>query len=437
MMKGRTVAAVTTVGVLCDALASEYAFTWLTLPQQDRRRSAGSVASAGLSGDGRYVAFTSYARLTADDTDAQADIYVLDRATTTVTLESTSADGRLLNSDCSHPAISGDGRYVAFEAVVSDEPGRNVVDVVLRDRAANTARRITIGPGGALSDGWSGQPVLDAAGAVVFASAATNLVSGGDANGSQADIYRYDPGSQAIERVSVDSSGAQRQGSSQMPSVSADGRYVAFSSTALLAPGRAGTEQAPSPGRHPLIYLRDRRTRRTTLVAGASGPPDDISTMPAVSGDGRFVAFVSRAANLSARDRNKLADVFLYDGETGAVVVVSRAGGGTANGASFNPAISADGRFVAFQSDASDLACARDCPRATEDINLLPDIFLFDRVTGQIAAVSTDRDGPWMEESGAPAIDASGAVVAFTSRHPISAGDVLNDFDLFVRIVTR
>ena len=71
--------------------------------------------------------------------------------------------------------------------------------------------------------------------------------------------------------------------------------------------------------------------------------------------------------------------MFLYDGEAGTVVVVSRAdGGGTANGASYSPAISADGRFVAFQSDASDMACVRDCPRATEDINLLPDVFIFD-----------------------------------------------------------
>ena len=108
-----------------------------------------------------------------------------------------------------------------------------------------------------------------------------------------------------------------------------------------------------------------------------------------------------------------------------------------ANGASLTPAISADGRFVAFQSDASDMACARDCRPASEDINLLPDVFIFDRLTGQISPVSLGRQGPWMEESAAPAIDASGAVVAFTSRHPISPLDVLNDFDLFVRGLTQ
>ena len=69
-----------------------------------------------------------------------------------------------------------------------------------------------------------------------------------------------------------------------------------------------------------------------------------------------------------------------------------------------------------------------------DDINLLPDVFVFDRVTGEISCVSLDQQGTWLEESGAPAIDANGEVVAFTSRHPIAVGDVLNDFDLFVRI---
>ena len=171
--------------------------------------------------------------------------------------------------------------------------------------------------------------------------------------------------------------------------------------------------------RFPSIYLRDTRTGRTTLVGGTAGPPDDASTMPVVSADGRFVAFASRATNLVARDRNKSFDVFLYDVETGAVTLVSRAAaGGAANGASLTPAISADGRFVAFQSDASDMACARDCRPASEDINLLPDVFIFDRITGQISPVSLGRRGPWMEESAAPAIDASGAVVAFRPAIP-------------------
>ncbi len=295
-----------------------------------------------------------------------------------------------------------------------------------------------VAPGGVSLNGWSGQPDVAASGAaIVFASAATNLVPG-DLNGSLADVYRFDLASSRIERISVDSRGAQQQGASQMPSVSGDGRYVAFASTAVLGRPRPGREQTLNRQPFPTIYLRDTRTGRTTPVGGAGGLPDDASTMPVVSADGRFVAFASRATNLVARDRNKSSDVFLYDVETDVVTLVSRAAaGGPANGASLTPAISADGRFVAFQSDASDMACARDCRPASEDINLLPDVFIFDRLTGQISPVSLGRQGPWMEESAAPAIDASGAVVAFTSRHPISPLDVLNDFDLFVRALTQ
>jgi Tol biopolymer transport system component len=438
MMRGRAFAAVAAAGVLCEAPSSEDGFTWLTVRQHDGIRTDGAVGSASVSADGRYVAFTSYARLSPADLDSLADIYVLDRTTATVTLESASVDGRSFKSDCSDPSISADGRYVAYDTVVGDDPHRGVADIVLRDRVENRARLITIGSDGTLSNGWSGQPVIDAStSAVVFASAATNLVTAGDVNGAQLDIYRFDLGSDAIDRISVDSRGVQHQGASQMPSASGDGRYVVFSSTADLGNPRSGSEPTLNPRRHPAIYLRDIRTGLTTTVV-ATPVPDDASSMPVVSADGRFVAFASRATNLVTRDRNKSSDVFLYDVRAGAVALVSHAvGGGAANGASSSPAISADGRFVAFQSDASDLVCARNCRASTEDINLLTDVFLFDRLTGQISPVSRGRHGTWMEESAAPAIDASGAVVAFASRRPVSARDVLNDFDLFVRSVSQ
>jgi Tol biopolymer transport system component len=436
MLRRPVLAAVATVGVLCDSLASEVGVTWLTVPQRDDRRSRSSGAPASVSGDGRYVAFSSYARLSAADVDTLADIYVLDRSTATVTLESTSVEGHLVNSDCSYPSISADGRYVTFTTVVADDKDRSLTDVVLRDRVANTARRITKAPGGVLSNGWSSQAVVSAnAAAVVFTSAATNLLSEPDVNGPYPDIYRFDVATGAIERISVDSRGAQQQGGSLMPGVSGDGRYVVFSSTAVFSSPRGSPGRPLGQHQFPLIYLRDTRTGQTTLIGGASEPANGASTMAAISADGRSVVFASRATNLVARDRNKTSDVFLYDVDSRAVTLVSRsAGGGTANGTSLNPAISGDGRFVAFQSDASDMACGRDCRTGMDDINLLPDVFLFDRVTSQISCVSQDADGTWLEESGAPAMDTIGAVMAFPSRHPISSLDVLNDFDLFVRV---
>ena len=442
MRRWRTSAAIAVAsafGVFCDAVASRVELTWLTVPQRDRAHSAGVVRAASVSGDGRYVAFTSYAPLSAADTDSLADIYVLDRTTATVTLESRLVDGRPLASDCGHPSISADGRYLVFDAILP-EASRNVIDVVLRDRVENTSRRITLGQRGELSNGWSGQAMVAAgASAVVFTSSATNLTPDVDVNGVLPDIYRFDRASAVIERISLDSRGVQHPGGSLMPSVSGDGRYVAFSSAAPLAgPRNNGSQQQTTAGRRAAIYLRDTRARLTTLVSGPAEPPNDVSTMPAISADGRSIAFTSRASNLVARDRNKSSDVFLYDSDTGLVTLVSRTSGGSAaSGASLSPAISADGRLVAFLSDASDMACARDCMPDMDDINLLPDVFVFNRVTGAISRVSSGRNSGWMEESGAPAIDASGAIVAFSSRHPISVQDVSNDFDLFVRVMSR
>jgi Tol biopolymer transport system component len=437
MWRVRTLAAVATFGVMADTLPASVAVTWLTVPQSDTRRSRSSDASIHLSGDGRYVAFTSYAQLTASDVDSMADIYVLDRATATITLESMAVDDHLLNSDSGNPSISADGRYVTFDTVVSGGSSRTDPDIVLRDRAANTARRITIGQGGALSNGWSGHGLVVADGsAVLFASAATNLVPKPDVNGRQPDIYRFDLRSNTTERISLDSQGVQHPGRSLTPKASRDGRYVVFSSTAALTGARRGSQQDQVPRGRPAVYLRDTQTGRTTLAAPEL--PNDASTMPAISADGQSIVFVSRATNLAARDRNKSADVFLYDVGSGTLTLVSRGSDGdSANGASLSPAISADGQWIAFQSDASDMACGRNCLPGTDDINLLPDVFVFHRATGQISCVSRDRERTWMEESAAPAIDASGAVVAFSSRHPVSARDVANDFDVFVRIVAQ
>ena len=195
MVGPRIFAAVVTVGVLCDSLASEVGVTWLTVPQRDDRRSRSSAATASLSGDGRFVAFSSCARLIAADVDSLADIYVLDRSTATVTLESESVEGHSVNSDCSYPSISADGRYLTFTTVVGEDPDRTVADIVLRDRVADTARRITKAPGGALSDGWSSQAVdqCERGRRRVHVRGDESRVRP-DVNGPHPDIYRFDVG---------------------------------------------------------------------------------------------------------------------------------------------------------------------------------------------------------------------------------------------------
>ena len=158
------------------------------------------------------------------------------------------------------------------------------------------------------------------------------------------------------------------------------------------------------------VYLRDAIAGRTIRVTRAlnRATPNGNSSLPAISADGRHVVFVSEASNLLVGDDNSTSDVFLYDRETGALSWVSRAADGqSAGGESTSPVISGDGRFVAFQSDAANLVCTRrpGCAALAgdfDDINLVWDVFVLDRELGRIVRASEDELGGWMEVSAAP-----------------------------------
>jgi Tol biopolymer transport system component len=409
----------------------------VTVAQRDRFRSARASRTCDVSADGRFVAFESWVGLVPADEDQRADIYVLDRTNGHVTLESMDLDAY---TDNSHPRISGDGRYVVFEArTLQNEPR---VDVILRDRSRSDTRSLTGHIAKGSAHAWSRGPDISDDGRVVaFSSAATTLTDGVDANGPREDVYVIDVASGALRRASVTSSGIQpAAGNSIVPTLSADGRWVAFASTAPLDVNSQGRQDIESTVRQ--VFLRDMAGGTTTLVSRPrrGAPPNNDSSLPSVSGDGRYIAFASNASNLDlgkGQDQNRGSDVFLFDRDTNAITKVSRgADGSEPNGASANPAMSADGRFIAFQSDASNLVCSGRCARADEDINLIWDVVVFDRTTGKAVRVSEDELGAWMEWSVGPSIDGSGRVVAFSSRHPMDAADRLDDADLFVRLLT-
>jgi Tol biopolymer transport system component len=386
-------------------------------------------APASLSADGRLVAFESGARLVpADENDAH-DIYVLDRETNRLTLESVAFDGRSSNGTSGNPHLSGDGRWLLFESSGTNLlGGMKRVDLILRDRLTGTMRGLTrqLPVDDAMNS--SGGSVISADGRVVaFSSHDTRLVSDVDANAGDNDVYVLTLDTGRVVRASVTSAGVHpSSGSSFGPSLSADGTMVAFTSTADLEHGGATLDRAQ-------VWVRDLVHGTTRLVsASASGGPGNLPSHTAsISGDGRFVAFTSIASNLVAGDENKLSDIYLRDLQTGATTLVSRTKRGkAANGDSSRPQISADGRFVVFVSEASDLACQKRC--GGDDNNLLTDIYLADLRDGSTQRLSGEADRAWWAASQAPAIDAHGTTVVFPSKEPIDPRDVAGDYDLYL-----
>ena len=427
------------IALIAGVAHSEPDRTMVTVAQRDRLRSAGDPAAASLSADGRFLAFTSYVSLSPLDTDVLADVYVVNLATGVYTLESVAADGWAVVSDCSNPRVSGDGSYLVFEAALQTPRGIASPDVIYRDRTRDRSIRVSRSWTGENSNGGSGSAsISDDGRTVVFQSAATNLVPEGDTNGAQPDVYSYDFATERTRRVSVDASGAQAaSGMSAWPAISGDGHYVSFVSSAELAP--SGMPRAADGNRPAVLqlYLRDLRRNATVRVSTSpSGEPGNHSSQrSAISSDGGYVAFVSDATNLVSGDHNRGADVFLYERATGTITAVSRGvSGGTANGASANPAISSNGALVAFQSQASNLLCAGRCQPPRDDINLVSDVFLFDRRSALLERVSAGSPDEWLEESVAPALDGTGRILAFSSKRPTDALDAVHDFDLFVRM---
>ncbi len=426
---------VVVAGVAGTSLLAAEEPALLTVAQRDNFRSVRAPRSSDVSADGQLVAFESLARLVPADTDDCLDIYVLDRATRRVTLESEVLGDR---AEHSHPRISGDGRYLVFESRPPITMNTPRADIVLRDRTAGTSRVLTTTARNTAPFGWSRDPDISDDGRVVaFSSAATTLTDGPDVNGAIEDVYLVQVSSGTISRASVTSAGVQPdRGDSIQPSLSADGRWLAFASTAPLADGPPTGSSDKRPRQ---IYLRDTIGGRTTPVTrAANGLPNGTSWLPSLSADGRRLAFSSDASNLLDDDNNRASDVFLYDREADAITWVSRAADGSpAGGESTGAFISGNGRFVAFQSDAANLACAKRCSEHADDINLLWDTFLFDSTSGLIVRTSEDELGGWMEPSAGPALDATGRVIAFSSRHPVDAADRGGDFDLFVRALTH
>jgi len=310
-----------------------------------------------ISADGRYVAFYSDAsNLVAGDTNGVTDIFVHDRATSATTRVSVATDGTQANADCWDVAISADGRYVAFDSgastlVAGDTNVR--IDVFVHDRYTGITTRVSVATDGTEGNVGSWIPAISADGRyVAFFSKASTLVAG-DTNDEE-DVFVHDRVTRTTTRVSVATDGTQGNGASTHPAISADGRLIAFGSSAstLVAGDTNGSWD---------IFVHDRDAGTTTRVSVATdGTEGNLgSWRSSISADGRYVAIFSLASNLVADDTNGKFDVFVHDRVTGATTRVSVATDGTqGNGNSSyrtTPGLSADGRSVVFDSDASNL----------------------------------------------------------------------------------
>ncbi|MFZ5880106.1 MAG: S-layer homology domain-containing protein [Chloroflexota bacterium] len=318
---------------------------------------------------------------------------------------SVASDGAQADDGSRRPAISADGRYVVFESAAAnlvDGDTNDAEDIFLHDRISGETSRVSLNSTGQQADGGSNFAAVSADGRyIAFISSATNLVDG-DTNGVD-DVFVRDRQTGLTRRASVNSLGEQGSDySDQAPALSADGRFVAFHSTASnLVDG--DTNDAGD------IFVHDFQTGLTerVSVSSAEAEAQGSALNPSISADGNLVVFSSRAANLVDGDTNASVDVFVRDRAAGLTTRVTvNSDGAEADRGGSDPDLSANGRYVVFSSAANNLMDA--------DNNGYPQVFLHDRQTGQTTLVSSYEDyGPLVGWAEAPVVSTDGRYAAF------------------------
>ena len=370
------------------------------------------------------MAFRSAADdLVPGDTNRAFDIFVRDRAAGTterVSVDSTGAEG---DGDCFSATLSADGRFVVFDSLASNLVAGDVngaVDVFLHDRNTGTTELVSVDSNGAQGDAGSGAPSISADGRrVAFVSSADDL-DPSDVNRSS-DLFVRDRAAGTTTRVTVTPTGGGADGATPYGRISADGSTVACSSWAsnLVA---GDTNQTMD------VFVVDVATLATERVSvGTAGAQADFNCyLGGLSADGTVVCFESFSDNLVAGDTNGCVDCFVRDRGSATTERVSVAeGGGQCGQMSESPTLSADGRLVSFCSWAENLVLG--------DWNRHGDIFVHDRATGRVDRVSVASSGRQADaDCDSPVISADGRIVAFRSfADDLVAGDANGDYDVF------
>lgn len=386
----------------------------------------GVSQNPAISSDGRWIAFWSNAdNLVPNDRNGVRDVFLHDRLNGDMALVSQSTLGAQANGPCQNPSVSADGRYVAFwgyasNLVPGDHNGER--DVFVRDLLAGTTVRASVSTAGVEGNGESRYATISADGRfVAFESSSDNIVAG-DTNGCR-DVFVRDLLLGVTVRASVSSSGVEGNALSRDPHLSADGRYVVFASQASnLAAGDTNQDYD--------IYLRDftlGSTERVSLSSfGAEAHGD--SRYPTISADGNVISFTSIAADLVAGDNNGEADAFIRDRQRSTTRCVSaRSNGIPGNDSSLYVKVSSGGQYAAFYSDASDLV--------PSDHNGVRDVFLCELASGSLELVSMSAAGIAGDDgSFLPVLSSDGSVLAYDSAASnLVPGDTNAVGDVFVR----
>jgi tricorn protease-like protein len=426
------------------ALVVATAWSGVTKTERVSVRSNGDEVNidndfAAISGNGRFVAFESVGKFVAPDVpNADADVFVHDRKTGKTRRVSVKSNGDEVNADSEEASISANGRLVAFasEGALVGSDTNGTIDVYVHDRKTGKTRRMSVKSNGDQVSADSENPAISADGTVV-AFDSDGAFTTGDTNGA-IDVWEHGLGSGKTKRVSLrangtepteDSTLSQDTSPNRATRVSADGRFVAFQSADGQMTGQP--DYGPTPLFDSDVFVRDmkkRKTRRVSLKSnGTEADPNAqvASLNPAISADGRFVAFQSAGALVGA-DSNGIDDIYVNDRKTGKTSRVSvRSNGDQGAGASRLADLSANGRWLVFESEA-DLVGS--------DGNGFRDVYLRDRQTAKTRRISLRSNGdPVDANHQLAAISSNGRVAAFSSLGAFTGGDSGNDFDVFVR----
>jgi Tol biopolymer transport system component len=406
--------------------ASAIAATRLVSFAASEKAGIGTAGHPALGAGGAFLTFSSTAaNLLAGDSNRAEDCFYRDLATGALELLSVSTAGAWGNAESLKPVPSVDGTIVTFQSRASNivAGDRNGrLDVFVRDRVAATTRRVSLSSAGAEANGDSTYPQVSPDGRYVVFASVASNLAASDPNGVS-DIFRHDLRTGATEHVSVGLNGKPANGKSLYPAISGDGRYVAFQSA-------ASNLVAGDTTGHADIFVRDMVTGVTERVSVSSTnvPGNRNSTYPDLSDDGRFVIFISTARNLDSGDTNGFNDLFVHDRLDRTTKRLTRGMANTQiNGGTISPEMSGNGQVIVFGSDASNLVPG--------DTNRVADVFTVQRETGAIRRMSVGNDGQQQgaQRSFQQHIAQDGAFVVFsTASGNLVVGDTNGKQDVFL-----